>query len=47
MHVCRIESDDSLFLYPRKEQQMQYPVDVFIGKLRDDDGRRPRAIAQV
>ncbi|MEF0084200.1 hypothetical protein PXZ79_18040, partial [Salmonella enterica subsp. enterica serovar Typhimurium] len=24
MHVCRSESDDSLFLYPRKEQQMHY-----------------------
>ncbi|EBO3282873.1 6-N-hydroxylaminopurine resistance protein, partial [Salmonella enterica subsp. enterica serovar Kentucky] len=44
MHVCRSESDDSLFLYPRKEQQMHYPVDVFIGKIRDYDGSRPSAI---
>ncbi|APZ58974.1 MOSC domain-containing protein [Salmonella enterica subsp. enterica serovar Bergen str. ST350] len=47
MHVCRSESDDSLFLYPRKEQQMHYPVDVFIGKIRDYDGSRPSAIAKV
>ncbi|VEB51730.1 6-N-hydroxylaminopurine resistance protein [Salmonella enterica subsp. enterica] len=35
------------FLYPRKEQQMHYPVDVFIGKIRDYDGSRPSAIAKV
>ncbi|MEA0983618.1 6-N-hydroxylaminopurine resistance protein, partial [Salmonella enterica subsp. enterica serovar Enteritidis] len=47
MHDCRSESDDSLFLYQRKEHQMHYPVDVFIGKIRDYDGSRPSAIAKV
>ncbi|MFH7829093.1 6-hydroxyaminopurine reductase [Kluyvera chengduensis] len=47
MPVCRSESDDSLFLYPPKEQQMHFPVDVFIGKIRDYDGSRPSAIAKV
>ncbi len=35
------------FLYPRKEQQMHYPVDVFIGKIRDYDGSRLSAIAKA
>ncbi len=34
------------FFYNRVGQQMQYPVDVFIGKIRDYDGSRPSAIAR-
>ncbi len=33
--VCRSASLMTRFLYPRKEQQMHYPVDAFIGKIRD------------
>ncbi len=48
LHCTSVEASlMTRFLYPRKEQQMHYPVDVFIGKIRDYDGSRPSAIAKV
>jgi hypothetical protein len=43
----RSESDDSLFYIRSKGAAMHYPVNVFVGKVRDYDGSRPSAIGKI